>query len=892
MIEAAPLRRSRVGAAVTAVAVGLGCAGAGVAAPFAGPIGASTPEAVRARGSDAIAGLGDWALSNGVLCAAVLGADSEGQLVAGGGSLVDLAHCGRADDQFIGVEPLYDFSQREYLRVRAVRAESDARGARVIASAAEDGLELETAFALDVDDPRRLLISTRLQRRSAGPRLRGFQELLLHSRNALRSFTRQRSGPSEGFAHVDLDHSGVWEIAAAIRAVDSTTLIGSDAQGPPIAYRYRVTRLERVGSDGRREPLSHLGLGLESVSLLHVFPEPLWIDGDALGVAQAIQALWMDLPVGSRIEFEREIRVASRSDAAVFEDAADARRVSGSLGDPDARLHVDRAGPEGAFAPYTFAKPEPSGAFALRLPPGRYRVRAVGSAGGAGRLGERTFEVAADDVELAPLGPAPGATLRLPHGAPMRLAFRGIDGTADPRFGDDHTKATVGGQPGPNSTASSDVHLAGVEGDPERVRLPPGRYRVRATRGPEFSVGTAEIALRAGETAALEIATPLRELETPGWIAADFHVHAAPSFDSTLPRRRRIASFVAEGGEVIVSTDHDVVGSYAPLIRAMGLERALRSVDGVEVTSISKTARTPYSGGHANLYPVPLRPERTRGGAPPGEGMRLRDLVASARALPVPAIVQLNHPRDLVGDDHGGAYFEHLAVVGEPFDPALPLDAAPNRALIERDPATGLRDLDIDAIELLNGSKLAEYATVQRDWHALLRQGVRLTAMANSDSHTFDRIVAMPRTYVSVADDRVAAVTTGALISAVRRGACFGTTGPLLDVALEDARPGDTFAGARGTLHVAVRSASWIPVSRATISVDGEARAEIETDGSEPIEVALSFDADAYVTVEVRGEPSPAYADLLPGMRPLAFSNPIWVDADADGQWRAPGLPH
>jgi hypothetical protein len=29
---------------------------------------------------------------------------------------------------------------------------------------------------------------------------------------------------------------------------------------------------------------------------------------------------------------------------------------------------------------------------------------------------------------------------------------------------------------------------------------------------------------------------------------------------------------------------------------------------------------------------------------------------------------------------------------------------------------------------------------------------------------------------------------------------------------------------------------------------------------------------------------------VLPGFFPLAFSNPIWVDADRDDRWTAPGL--
>jgi hypothetical protein len=57
--------------------------------------------------------------------------------------------------------------------------------------------------------------------------------------------------------------------------------------------------------------------------------------------------------------------------------------------------------------------------------------------------------------------------------------------------------------------------------------------------------------------------------------------------------------------------------------------------------------------------------------------------------------------------------------------------------------------------------------------------------------------------------------------------------------------------------------------------------------------VALRFDRDAFVVVEVSGTPAPAsaYATLAPGFTSLAFANPVFVDADGDGAWTAPGLP-
>ena len=44
-------------------------------------------------------------------------------------------------------------------------------------------------------------------------------------------------------------------------------------------------------------------------------------------------------------------------------------------------------------------------------------------------------------------------------------------------------------------------------------------------------------------------------------------------------------------------------------------------------------------------------------------------------------------------------------------------------------------------------------------------------------------------------------------------------------------------------------------------------------------------------SVEVEGPAEGIYAEVAPGHTPFAFSNPIFVDADQDGEWTAPGLP-
>ena len=115
----------------------------------------------------------------------------------------------------------------------------------------------------------------------------------------------------------------------------------------------------------------------------------------------------------------------------------------------------------------------------------------------------------------------PPTRVALPRGSPMRLIFRGLSGTADPVFRADGLDLVIGGRPVPTGSTSADVVLAGVASDPTEIAIPPGRYRVVATRGPEFDLTEATLDVAAGTKAALEIEAPKRVVEAPGWVSAD-----------------------------------------------------------------------------------------------------------------------------------------------------------------------------------------------------------------------------------------------------------------------------------------------------------------------------------------------------------------------------------
>jgi hypothetical protein len=254
-------------------------------------------------------------------------------------------------------------------------------------------------------------------------------------------------------------------------------------------------------------------------------------------------------------------------------------------------------------------------------------------------------------------------------------------------------------------------------------------------------------------------------------------------------------------------------------------------------------------------------------------------------------LFQLNHPRSDSGADEDGSFFEHLSRGEGGLDRAGAAVALRNASLFERDPASGLRDVDFDALELFNGPSMRAYRAIRADWLWLWLSGEPRTATANSDSHRLAQVVALPRTYVRLADDRLESFDEAEFARALRLGRALGTSGPFVDLELGGAGIGDTFRGGRATLRVRVRAAAWVPVSTLRVWRDAEVIDERAIAAGQEIELPLEFRRDGFVWVEVFGLPDETFRAVAPRFPPLAFTNPIRVDADQDGHWTAPGVP-
>ena len=442
---------------------------------------------------------------------------------------------------------------------------------------------------------------------------------------------------------------------------------------------------------------------------------------------------------------------------------------------------------------------------------------------------------------------------------PARIVVHGIDGAREPNLGSPN-RATGAGP------------LVDSEDGTFTSLLPAGRYRVLATRGPEYTVDRRDVEITAG--GAVTAPLVLRHVvATPGWAACDLHVHSRGSFDSTVGITDRVRSLVAQGIDFAAASEHNRTGSYAQATFA-NASAWLTWSQAVEVTTTNPLR------GHFNVIPW------TASDAPKHQRTTLEDLVRVVRRESPDSLVQVNHPR-LGG---GIGHFHTIRL-----DP---------------DTGQGLSRLarGFDTLEVYNGFDLPKRDRVEeviRDWIHLLEGGREHWATGNSDSHSVQYVTAgWPRTYVAVAADHEdgagAPIDVAALVLSLRRGHAFATSGPFVELTQGAAGPGDSLVveGGRAKVHVRIRVAPWLDASELEVRVGGKP-ALVRRLAPRPIEVGppngsladarartVVFDEDVVVDVPagarslvaiVRGDRS--VGEVLPFMdfAPLALSNPLLV---------------
>ncbi len=443
---------------------------------------------------------------------------------------------------------------------------------------------------------------------------------------------------------------------------------------------------------------------------------------------------------------------------------------------------------------------------------------------------------------------------------PARLTFRAVEDTPKVYF----TTTDIGREEVGCVSAYDRVFV--LRGDCE-LRVPTGTYDIWVSHGPEWDTTRERVTVQPSGDAQVH-AVLHHAIDTPGWISGDFHVHAAPSLDSRVPLRDRVHQFVADGVDLIVATDHNVLADYAPVISELGVGDLLASAVGDEITT--------KTWGHFGAFPLPIEEgELGRGAIPVGKHTPI-EIFSDVRARAPKALIDIHHPRL----EQGKIGYFHLAELDEKTGTA-------KRAGFSS---------DFDAIEVLNGYQDADRKTLDRvlgDWRSFLDSGRRIAATGNSDTHhlTFN-LGGYPRNYIAYPDPKIDPV---AVAAAVKAGRSYLTTGPIVDATIDGAGLGDTVkaTGGKVKLKLRIRAATWVSTSHLTVlGARGSVlatRSLTTTSDVVRFDDTLELDApkDGYVIVRVDGDRpmAPNVGDIASWqVYPLAITNPIWIDADGDGK--------
>jgi hypothetical protein len=887
-------------------------------------------------GPDAIGGVGDWYLANDRIEVVVDDPSRRYGKLDHGGRIVDVGlRDRREEDQFAELFPIVNLDQRVLVGYDAIRAEVDPQGrfARLVvtspglASIPRGGalarrfdplvpetreierVRVETEYRVRPGEPA-VELTTTLENRGDEPApVFAWGDVWMRGGRSLRAFAVDTLAParSRGGEHRSFDRESLLRAGDAMAAFTVVAAAGLPAF-PPIAYALAVP--ERAA-----EGLRVFGVTDEHVSFANAFAaDPGW---DELTLLRLARALRHRMAPGERFVVRRRLVVGARSDVAAATDLvfpmlgfADAESgVAGSVRPAGTRCVVEvRDATSGA--PLTQAAPATDGPEAGRfravLPPGEYRLLFRASSRPERELAASVRAGGFTEVPAVDLGDAAWLLFPRPFadGGPGRVVVEGRDGTPDPVIDPELLGFRVDGRPAASATETRDLAFGALPGDPERVAVLPGRYRLVATRGLEWDVASLDVELPA---AGSELEVPpfalARAVALPGATSADLHVHAQASDDSGAANAARIRSFLAEGVALIASTDHDHLGNYEPALAALGAGDRLRVIQGVEVTSSAPLPTAPWTLGHHNAWPIPYRALAPHRGAPPSQEPSVAELYAALRRDFGARVVQLNHPLGRAPGFDRGSFLTHLGVAGEPYRPELPLESAPNRALLETASDGRTRAIDFDLIEVMNGRDFDQYLRTREVWHSLLRQGLRRPGTGNSDTHGPEELAAYPRNYVQVAPGAAAEEIDAALAA----GRSFFTTGPLLlRFAANGVEMGATAAAPRGRVRVeiAVAAAPWVPVDEVRLLVDGRRVRRFALPAAEAApgairfqrELELALARDAFLTLEA-GAPLEAdpeawarerggvYArSVAPGFVSQLVANPIWVDVDGDGR--------
>ncbi len=373
------------------------------------------------------------------------------------------------------------------------------------------------------------------------------------------------------------------------------------------------------------------------------------------------------------------------------------------------QVHLDTRGDVGMYSSIDAdvgLDLEEDGDFEAQLPPGDYVVVARDA---TATVLSDPISVKVEEGRIAQISP------RLPEMAhlnfqvtdeaglriPAKVALISLDDEGQPLEGDGKRRPYLGDGRLGNGKRRIGLTATG-EGT---MDVEPGRYLLRVSRGPEYSLfEEADFEMRSGETKNVS-ATLVREMDTAGWVSADLHLHATPSFDSGMPLPRRVTTIAAEGVEFALATDHDAATDYGPIVESLSLQSQVKTAVSAEITTLEQ--------GHFIAFPMQYDHQTVpMHGAHDWTCQSGKEIIDGIRATAEPEkdmFLLVAHPRDgFFG------YVDQLGVDGFTMNRELNL-------LTQGNPVFRTSECSFDGMEIIAGKRfdLIRTPTVREvvDWN-------------------------------------------------------------------------------------------------------------------------------------------------------------------------------
>ena len=524
-------------------------------------------------------------------------------------------------------------------------------------------------------------------------------------------------------------------------------------------------------------------------------------------------------------------------------------------------------------------KTDSDGRLTTRLVPGVYELglEAFGSHVRRGQVAKSASGDETVHIKLQASGFHVGAVdadITDGEGTPIacKVEFIALDGKPDVSFG-------------PETADHAVKNLYYSHNGRFRQSLPAGRYDVIVSHGPEYDAVFTQLTVPANGTAKLAHQLP-RTVNTAGWVSSDFHSHSSPSGDNTGSQFGRVLNLVAEHIEFAPCTEHNRISTYEPHIAQLGIENAIATISGMELTG------TPLPLNHQNAFPLVYRPRTQDGGGPTTDVDPEKQIERLAlwdnRS---PKLVQQNHP------DIGWLFYDKNGD-GEP-------DGGYERSFAHMD-VMEIHPV-YDALFLgPDSSRGGKWHNRVFNWLQLLNQGFRIYGVVNTDAHYNWHGSGGLRNWIRSSTDLPGEIDTGEMVAAAEAGRMVLSNGPFLEVTLKpsggeqlvEVGQETHLTTGSGQLHVRVQCPNWCDIDRVFLLVNGRVHPDHDYRreshparfGNSSVKfdqtLDLNLSADSHLVVVAGGEHlqlGPVCGPSTGKDHPAAVSNPIFVDIDGNG---------